>query len=89
MAEEITVQAEQSEEKQADGKSIVGFFGSIIPYFKPYRGWLTLILGAMAANLAFESYLPLSFEFLMEKAPDVREPIDQSIAGRILTNAEL
>jgi ATP-binding cassette, subfamily B, bacterial len=55
-------------ETSKSGKSLFGFLASIVPYFRPYRGWLLCILLAMAVNLGFECLLPLSFKFLIDRA---------------------
>jgi ATP-binding cassette subfamily B protein len=50
------------------GKSIFGFLGSVLPYFKPYRGWVACIFTAMTIDLVFETCLPLSFKYLIDEA---------------------
>lgn len=77
------------------GKSLLGFIRSVLPYFKPYCGWLTIILAAMAVNLAFETFLPLSFKYLIDQAivpRDVRRLVlilGLLAAGALLTSVSL
>ncbi len=40
----------------------------MLPYFKPYCGWLVCIFTTMIVDLVFETCLPLSFKYLIDQA---------------------
>lgn len=77
------------------GKSLFGFLAAIMPYFKPYRGWLLCIFAGMGVGLAFETCLPLSFKFLIDQAIVPRDPqrliliLSILAGGAILTSLSL
>jgi ATP-binding cassette subfamily B protein len=63
----VAVSAPRAPAPQRAG-GLLRFVVTLLPYFKPHLPWLTLILLGIAANLGFETGLPLSLKLLVDQA---------------------